>query len=216
MPTGLSLEVQFAGRRYASPEEGLNAFARLLGESWKGTAKRVRGELQTFLQDVAAQIAKTHGRPWPGGTGANTLSRRSGVLVGEIVRSVKITGTAWGDLTGYISIPEPYGIHETGGIITGKGKLLTVPLPAALDASGVPLKKSSRDWGNTFVAETRAGNTVIFQRRGTQIVPLYVLETSVRIRPRLGVGKAIDNGIPRFVERALDAILAGFSFEGTT
>ena len=51
--------------------------------------------------------------------------------------------------------------------------------PAALDSTGQPLQSSPRDWPNTFVAQSKAGNLLIFQRRGTSIVPLYVLKTSV-------------------------------------
>ncbi len=46
----------------------------------------------------------------------------------------------------------------------------------ALNANGTPIKLSAREWTNTFVAKSKAGNLIIFQKRGRQIAPLYVLE----------------------------------------
>ena len=66
-----------------------------------------------------------------------------------------------------------YGIHEVGGVIRAKSaRYLTIPLPAALDRRGVARQPSARGWKNTFVAESKRGNLLIFQRRGAQIVPL--------------------------------------------
>jgi hypothetical protein len=67
--------------------------------------------------------------------------------------------------------------------------------------------KSARDWPNTFVAKTKAGNLVIFQKRGATIVPLYVLKTQVTIPPRLNMRTSLDAGLPYFVDRAMDAIV---------
>jgi hypothetical protein len=112
-------------------------------------------------------------------------------------------------VTGTIGSDLPYArIQEFGGTITPKkAKFLAIPLPAALNANGTPIKSSPRDWPNTFCAKSKAGNLLIFQRRGTQIVPLYVLKSSVYIPPRLGLKKTLDAGIPYFVERAMDQMV---------
>jgi hypothetical protein len=66
---------------------------------------------------------------------------------------------------------------------------------AALDSKGVPLKANPRMWDSTFVATLKAGNLLIFQRQGPNIIPLYVQKASVYIPPRLGLSDAIRTGL---------------------
>ena len=68
---------------------------------------------------------------------------------------------------------------------------MTIPLDAALNANGTPKKKRARDWKDTFVAKSKRGNLIIFQKRGRRIVPLYVLKKRVRIPARLGLRKEL-------------------------
>jgi hypothetical protein len=77
-----------------------------------------------------------------------------------------------------------------------------------MDSRGVPLRKRARDWQNTFVARSRKGNLIIFQKRGRKnIRPLYLLKPEVTIRPRLGMEKNIHGQmLPYFNRRAMDAI----------
>ena len=165
-------------------------------------------ELREFLDGVAEALAQRHGGAWPGGTTSNTLSSRSGSMVQSIIESVEINGRTFDKITGQIGGSMIAAVQEFGATITPKsGKYLTVPLPAALDSKGLPRKKSARDWANTFVAQSKAGNLIIFQRDGAKITPLYVLKTSVTIPPRLGMRKTLDTGIPYFVERAMDTLV---------
>lgn len=208
MAEAYTLEFEFRNQRFKDAERGLRAFSAHLAKSWDGSAKVLSAELRSFLDSVAEALATRHGRPWPGGTTANTLSRRSGKLVQSIIDSVAVRGTNFETLTGYISADFPAHVHEFGATIRPKSaKYLTVPLPPALNSDGTPKKKSARDWENTFVAKSKAGNLIIFQRRGSQIVPLYVLKTSVKIPPRLGMRKTLEVGIPYFVERAMDRMV---------
>lgn len=126
---------------------------------------------------------------------------------------MRIAGQTFDTIQGSIGADVPYAaIQEFGGTISAEnGKYLCIPLPAALDSSGVPLKSSSRDWPNTFVKTSKAGNLLIFQRRGTSVIPLYVLKTSVVIPPRLGMKKTLDAGLPYFVERAMDRMVAAIN-----
>ncbi len=82
-----------------------------------------------------------------------------------------------------------------------------VPLPAALTATGKPKKMGPRQWRNTFIAESRKGNLLLFQRQGRKLVPLYVLKSKVRIRPRLGLADTMRRGVPAFADKALEALL---------
>ncbi|MBY0560003.1 hypothetical protein [Hyphomicrobium sp.] len=208
MATDISFQLEFRNKRFNAASKGLAAFAKELSASWDGSAQVLSSELKDFLQSVAQALADRHSSPWPGGTGKQTLSRRSGNLTASILGSVRVEGTAWANIEGHIAAAFPGVVHEYGATIRPKSaKFLTVPLPAALDGRGVPLKRSARDWQHTFVAKSRAGNLIIFQRRGSSVVPLYVLKTEVKIPPRLGMRTTLDAGIPYFVDRAADQVV---------
>lgn len=208
MGSQFKFQVKFRNRRYNDARRGLEAFANQLGKDWNGAAKVLSEELRLFVESVAEALVERHGTPWPGGTSAKSLSKRSGALVTELENSVKMRGKTFRGLQAYLVVGFPAVIHEFGATIKPKkAKYLTIPLPAALDSKGVPLKKSPREWGNTFVARSRAGNLIIFQNRGAHIVPLYVLRSSVTIPPRLGLRETVETGIPHFVERAMDQMV---------
>ena len=204
-----TLEFDFRNTRFTKASVGLEAFARGLKRDWDGSTVALSRELRAFLDTVAQALASRHSAAWPGGTGATTLSKRSGNLAQSIIQSVQVTGGTLADTVGTIGSDMIYArIQEFGGTIHAKNaQFLTIPLPAALDSSGLPLKSKARDWPNTFCRRSKAGNLIIFQTRGTSIVPLYVLKESVVIPPRLGMGKMLQAGMGYFVDRAADAIV---------
>ena len=216
MPGPMNIEFQFRDQRFTDASAGLKAFNDAVKKDWNGSAKVLSRELKTFLDSVAQALASRHSGGWPGGTGADTLSKRSGTLVNSIIASVRVNGDTFATIQGSIGSDAPYaGIQEFGGTIVPKNaKYLTVPLAAALDGSGVPIYPQARDWPNTFVAKSKAGNLIIFQKRGTSIVPLYVLKSSVTIPPRLGMKKTLDAGLPYFVGRAMDELVASINAQG--
>ena len=206
------LEFSFRNQTFNDAAKGLKVFSDLLVKEWDGSAQVLSRELKAFLTEVVEAIAGRNSGGWPGGTTDSSLSKRSGALVTAIVDSVKVEGSTFDTLRGQIGAPGvPYAkIQETGGTITAKnGKYLCIPLPAALDGSGQPIRSSPRDWPNTFCAKSKAGNLLIFQKRGTSIVPLYVLKSSVTIPARLGMGKSLEAGLPYFVTRAMDEMVKG-------
>lgn len=92
-------------------------------------------------------------------------------------------------------------IQEVGGVINAKpGGWLTVPLPAALDARGVA--RRARTYPNTFIARSKVGNLLIFQKQGGgQIVPLFVLRKSVKL-PGLQYGaRGVSKAMPQLFRR---------------
>jgi hypothetical protein len=100
---------------------------------------------------------------------------------------------------GFFRLNRYMAMHEKGGVIRAKtSNYLTIPLPAALNGNGTPRQLSARQWQGTFVARSRAGNLIIFQKRGRDIVPLYVLKKSIRIRARLGLKKTLQRLRPLF------------------
>ncbi|MCO5157871.1 MAG: hypothetical protein M9945_14175 [Aquamicrobium sp.] len=208
MGSDLTLEFEFRNKRFRDAEKGLRSFHHHLKASWDGSAKVLSQELRAFLDEIAQAMVLRHSGAWPGGTGSETLSKRSGKMLQSIVDSVVVNGQTFSTIRGTIGGSMIAGVQEFGATIKPKkAKYLTVPLPAALNSDGTPRKKSAREWDNTFVARSKAGNLIIFQRRGTQIVPLYVLKTSVTIPPRLGMRKTLDVGLPYFVEKSMDAIV---------
>jgi hypothetical protein len=98
-------------------------------------------------------------------------------------------------------------IHEYGGVIRAtNAQFLTIPLPEALNSNGTPKFMSARQWNDTFVALSKKGNLIIFQRRGREIVPLYVLKKQVTIRARLGLRKTQSEGMDLFIDRVANAV----------
>jgi hypothetical protein len=60
------------------------------------------------------------------------------------------------------------------------------------------------------VQRSRKGNLIIFQRRGKDAVPLYLLKPQVTIKARLGMEKAFMGEVSFFQERLLDLIAKEF------
>jgi len=202
------LEFEFRSQRYKDAAAGLGAFARAIKDDWERVTPVLKRELETFLKGVSASMVARHSGSWPGGTTAKTLSSRSGRALRSIEESIKVTGDTMDTVQGQIGGVHYLRIQEFGGTIVPKtAKYLTVPLPAALDGAGVPIHKSARDWDNTFVARSKAGNLLIFQKRGKDVVPLYVLVKSVTIPPRLGMRDTLNEGRSYFVERAMKNML---------
>lgn len=207
MADGFVIEFEFRDQRYQDAALGLKALQRELNLDWDGQVKTLSTELKSFLGSVIDALRSRHGNAYPGGTSANSLSVRSGKFIAGLKDAVTVSGQTFETLQGSIAIPFPGVVHEFGATIKAKGKLLTIPLPAAMDSRGVPLKPKARDWDKTFVAKTKAGNLVIFRRDGTKVVPLYVLKDKVVIPPRLNARATLQAGLPYFVDRAMDAMV---------
>lgn len=211
----LVLELDFRNKRYKRAEVGLKAFSKTLEQNPAKLGPVLAKELKDFLDTVAEAMGQRHGNPWhpgargPEGARTGRLFRRSGKGLQGIRDSVKVTGSTLETVQGFIGAPFPLSVHEVGAIVRAKrAKYLTIPLPDALNANGTPKKRSARQWANTFVQTSKKGNLIIFQTRGRKIVPLYLLKPMVKIPPRLGLGVTLNTGVPFFVERAMDRMLA--------
>lgn len=202
------MEVIVHGKSFSDFESAADFIISELDAAPQRAASRLTRELRRFLQLVAKRLEQMHSSPWNGRVvnPSDNLQKRTGMGLRSIFDSIKVTGGAASEITGQISTGT-MTIHETGGVITAKtSKYLTIPLPAAMDSRGVPLKRSARDWENTFVQRSRKGNLIIFQRNGKGIVPLYLLKPSVKIKPRLRMEETIMGELPYFQERLLDII----------
>lgn len=213
MPGFLSMEFEYRGKRYKDAEKGLQALA---GSTFpvERAGPAVSQELRAILNGLADAMGQQHGGGWPGGTSVagarpGSLSRRSGRLTASIKRSVRVSGDLTSEIQGLIGSDLVYArTHEFGARIRARrAKYLTIPLKAALNSDGTPKRRSAREWDNTFVQESKAGNLIIFQKRGKRIVPLYVLKQTVFVPPRLGLGDALQKGAPDIGDRLIQTVL---------
>ena len=205
------IQVFVGEREFTDFEAAADDILKSLAAAPDRAAKRVSQDLMKALQRVAKGLADKHGTPWtPGEQTGDTLHARSGKGMASIAQSIRVSGSTLDALTGSIDTGD-MTIHETGGTITARNsKYLAIPLPDALDARGLPIMPSARDWPGTFVQRSRAGNLIIFQRKGRRIIPLYVLKPSVTIRPRLRMEEAVQGEMPWFQERLIDALVKEF------
>lgn len=108
-------------------------------------------------------------------------------------------------------------LHETGGVVRNpKGGRLAVPLSMRSEmftASG-KLRKRYRDprnLKNVFPVELKSKSFLVRRKkRETEITPLYVLKSQVRLKPRLGFFKVWDS-LENFrvlrIQKALDNVI---------
>ena len=119
------------------------------------------------------------------------LGRRSG----HLARSFKWLGIKQKFDSIHVTLQSdvPYArIHETGGTIRPKNvKYLPVPLPDALTPTG-QLRKKTKEYDNTFVQKSKKGNLILFQTKGSEIIPLFVLKEKVVIPARHWFSDAVE------------------------
>lgn len=202
-------EVIVGGKEYRKIEDGFDALYQEMEGGLSSASVPLAKVMREALQLVARKLEKKHSKPWNGQlvNNSKTLQKRSGGIK-RIAQSIKIKGNSIETLEGTIST-SGFEIHEKGGTISAKrAKYLTIPLPAAMDTRGVPLRKRARDWDKTFVARSKRGNLLIFRKEAKgSITPLYLLKPSVRIPARLGMEKTLLNdALPYFERKALEVL----------
>jgi hypothetical protein len=203
------LQFQFRGKVYDDPASGLAVMMQALNQGMIVSGKVLNSKVRAFLERTVEEIIRRNSASWPDGTTGTSVSRRSGALADSLRQGIKVTGTTLDSIRGEVTGIFYLGLQEFGGTLKAdSGSYLAIPLPAALDGSGMPLKPSPRDWDGTFVATTKAGNLVIFRKDGTQLVPLYVLKTSVRVPARLGATQEFRRQIPYFMSQVIDTLVA--------
>ncbi|ASP22057.1 hypothetical protein ANTHELSMS3_03427 [Antarctobacter heliothermus] len=205
MTSPFSIQLHQNGRT-TNAKTGLDMLADRFREAQDELGIPVSREMRRFLQEQMAEIAARHGGSI---TTSTTLARRSGKLVAALRRAARVKDVkTLGRVTGRVKLRADRAVHEDGGRIKPtSGQYVTVPLPAALNANGTPKKARARDWPNTFMAKSRKGNLLIFQRKGGRLVPLYALKKSVTVPARLGAVRSAREAAPVFADRALSAII---------
>ncbi len=210
-PTTINLDFQFRNRRFTDDAKGLLVFAEQLGQNTDRLPRELEKALKEYLDQVRKALVQRHSKPFSNptnapATGEKNLLRRRGSI--RNLRTFVSRGSR--DLEavkGGLIVPFPLSIHERGATIRAKrAQFLTIPLPAALDSRGVPLRRNARAWQNTFVQRSRRGNLLIFQRRAAGIVPLFLLKRSVTLPPRLQAQESLEAGRDFFIDEAIERI----------
>ncbi len=210
--TEFRLDTTIGGKRFENAAAGLRFLALRSEQAVLDLNPIARREMVDILDTVVAAMRQRHNTRWrwgrrlPEGDARGKLAKRSGRGLAGLKGKVK---GRTGEILGSVTVPFPLSVHETGAVIRRRGKLLAIPLEAALDSRGIPKKRGPRAWRNTFVAKSRRGNLLIFQKRpGGKIIPLYVLKERVRIPRRLGVGVTMEKAAPIYIERVFDKAVA--------
>lgn len=203
-----TVEVSVGGKTFTDIEASVGKLVEDLTHSVDSAVLAVGVEAQKALQLVAKSVAAKHANPWNGRVvnESRYLQARSGGGIRSILQSVRQTDAS-ALLVGAQISTGALTVHETGATVTAKrANYLTIPLPAALDAVGLPLRARARDWDNTFVARSKRGVLMIFRKDGKEITPLYLLKRSVTIPPRLSMSQEVTDGLPYFERRALETL----------
>jgi hypothetical protein len=91
-------------------------------------------------------------------------------------------------------------------VINKKDKKLAIPLTAAKTPSGV-VRGKPRDFQNTFIRKSKAGNLIIFQNESDGIKPLFVLKDQVKVPARVHPEIILERFRSRVNEEVAEAIL---------
>lgn len=228
----LSLRIQGpeGNRTFDKAHKGLAAFAKDVGQavSVREVNPIIARILKRHLQIVAEAMVQRHNTPWapgqklPKGPTTGKLAVRSGESLRRL-RDVKVHVSRV--VSGEIGGPFYLTTHEEGRTIRGKsGKgYMTIPLPAAMDSRGIPLRPSLRQWNNTFLMPLESSKTgrsrsgfVVAIKRGGRVVPIYVLLKTVRIPRRLGLGVTLRKANPALVDRVLNALAISIATKAIT
>jgi len=103
-------------------------------------------------------------------------------------------------------------LQEYGGTIKARpGGALAIPLKAALTSTGVA-RGRPRDFEDTFILKRQSGKPpLIVQKRGDEIVPLFVLLKSVKVPARPALEPTARQLAPRLEAAALTDLRAAIN-----
>jgi hypothetical protein len=199
--------ISINGKLFDDAELAFNSFATQMEESSKELFVKLEANLKQTLEAIVETLTERHGNPWNGIARSDNLYSRTGGGLRMLAESLRVSGNSLANLTGNLTVPSGLVFHERGGTIKAKtAQYLTIPLPSAMDGRGVALRAKARDWEDTFVAKSRAGNLLIFQKTGASINPLYVLKPSVQIPARLAFEETCEMELGLFTMRATDIL----------
>lgn len=200
---------------FPSLEAGFLSLAKDIDLHRTAANQVFKKELKKWLDEVADILAAANSGGYPGGTGPNSLAKRSGKAAASIKKSVYVKGSSLDNTEGGIGGLSRLAPHEFGAVIRGKGKHLTIPLKDALKSDGTPKRFSIREWGSfqsksagkgekkqrsdktLHTLRTSAGNLLVYRRVGRRTEYLYLIimpkTKGVKIPARLGMGRTLQS-----------------------
>ncbi len=201
------VQVKVGNRVFNDLNDAHSFLVKSLAQSIDRATVKVSAQLLKTINKIYQKIEAKNSRPWDGSfiNSGDSLFRRSGQGLRSILTSIKSGGSGKSTFASFAI--RGYMVDQELGAVRRptSSKYLTIPFPAALNAQGVPIHRRARDWDNTFVARSSGGSLLIFQKGGKGITPLYLLKKSVRIKPRLGAAKIVNDELPFFERRAFEA-----------
>lgn len=204
------IDIVVGGKRFDDLVTGLDFVGRSLEEAVDKAIAKTPPMLLKSLRTVAKNLDTMHGQAWNGSVfnSSDRLQSRSGEGLRSIYNSIKLVEQGGTVIAASIS-PAKMSIHETGGTIRASGAgYLTIPLPAAMDGRGIPLRQRAREWDHTFTKRSKKGNLLIFRRLpgANALTPLYILKRQVTIRPRLRMEPVLMEEMGYFDNRLFEQI----------
>lgn len=183
------------------------------------TAPELDREVKRVFRDISVDIPAEVIRNMDGYQGGSRAkSAPLQVRTGKLAQTVsgKLLGSSAKDYAAAItagSASVPYaGIQEFGGTIKPvRAKALRVPLPDILTAGGdVKGKYQIYERGGTYSTGDGkptwiSGRAIMIEENGRPM-PIWALMASVKIPPRLGIGKTIEKSQPEIRQQLVEAV----------
>ena len=213
MADAFFLEATLDRKLYKKAFQATERLAKKYDISFRDLNPVFRREWRRYLDQVIARARQRHSTQWspgsrlPSGDTRGRLHVRSGFAMASLTSNVRVFSA--GDVRASITGAPYLAAHEFGARIRSRRAdgFLTIPLPAAMNAKGIPLRRSLSDWQDTFLRPTKDGGYLVLQkRRGGKPVPIYILKRSVRIRRRLGLRKDLERTGPAFAQRLIEEL----------
>jgi len=137
---------------------------------WKALMPMVNKQLKVGLQTYMSEYSREYAKQKLSSNWAvphQGMGTRTGILKKEFAKSIKVKGSTIRDLVGEARMgsgaSSAYAaIQEKGGTITAKGKMLTVPLPAALTPAGVVKKAADKRNLELILLRSKHGGMTAF------------------------------------------------------
>lgn len=215
---------------------------------WKALMPMVNKQLKVGLQTYMSEYSREYAKQKLSSNWAvphQGMGTRTGILKKEFAKSIKVKGSTIRDLVGEARMgsgaSSAYAaIQEKGGTITAKGKMLTVPLPAALTPAGVVKKAADKRNLDLILLRAKGSSRMVaflgkrpkkykkelhryagqsekqYMKAGSGEEKLYwILVRSVRLKPRLQFYKFAREyhkaHMPKIIARTKAAIAAQFN-----
>lgn len=215
---------------------------------WKALMPMVNKQLKVGLQTYMSEYSREYAKQKLSSNWAvphQGMGTRTGILKKEFAKSIKVKGSTIRDLVGEARMgsgaSSAYAaIQEKGGTITAKGKMLTVPLPAALTPAGVVKKAADKRNLDLILLRAKGSSRMVaflgkrpkkykkelhryagqaekqYMKAGSGEEKLYwILVRSVTLKPRLQFYKFAREywkaHMPKIIARTKAAIAAQFN-----